>query len=900
MKKTLGKKLELGMKLVPIPLSLLLAGTMAVTVQAEEVSSETEGNQVQNNQATPPVNQELPNDGTIKNTPAEEASGLTISEEGEKGAAQVTPEIKQLAQEFYDYHTKGERDEITKAATMTSVMPEIQSVEQIEEAAKKYDHAYAIRKMDGVFKYIDLKQVKDLNLVRDEHFQEVPSGEVYYGQSLIQNNTALFFLNKWEAIFNPNPSPEEVAKIPKAIIPRSELDLTVEETFPTKRFLQMKVWEHSGLTFEEAFSRKYLPESDNRVLSMEEIKQIILTNPNLFQIQASSEEFSYYMNPFFQKLLISGKEAGDEYTYWKGKNYSLVDSRDNFATNHIYFDSFDYNTLYPIGNQFWGFYRGLNNGAIDDVADNILRKYNLYEKPFVHIDWLGKNPSLERPWFGKDNIKTFHYKLYLMKPNDKTRYYFDRDYTIDIAGVPNIAETPDGGFKFIEDTIPGGGQTTGGYEPDQGELDKLFRTVKAEGFVFKVSDVKKVGEGETEPGKVLVRYQDEQGHAIANPITDEQPGKTRYTVSPKPLISYNNKLYTYKSRLTAYDAESGEYEAGRTKEIVYEYELSQHQLPNDAPSEDKPVLEMTRFVDESGQELSDPERGLVASKTIAGYDFQSSSDEDGIRTHVYRASVHEVPSDSPSEDKPVMEMTRFIDESGQELSAPEQGLVASKSITGYDFQSSTEEDGIRTHVYRASVHEVPSEAPSKDLPILEMTRFVDESGQELSDPERGLVASKSIANYDFQSSSDEDGIRTHVYRASVHELPSDAPIVDKPAIEITRFLDVDGRPLAAAEFGLLDAKDFEKYGFVSVTDANGVRTYVYAPKTKTQIALGTEISEQKSPVRVENSETTPVLARVSKHQLPNTGSKNSSFLGAAIISLLASFSLLYSKKEQKK
>ncbi|EGC24976.1 MucBP domain-containing protein [Streptococcus sanguinis] len=964
MKKTLGKKLELGMKLVPIPLSLLLAGTMAVTVQAEEVSSETEGNQVQNNQATPPVNQELPNDGTIKNTPAEEASGLTISEEGEKGAAQVTPEIKQLAQEFYDYHTKGERDEITKAATMTSVMPEIQSVEQIEEAAKKYDHAYAIRKMDGVFKYIDLKQVKDLNLVRDEHFQEVPSGEVYYGQSLIQNNTALFFLNKWEAIFNPNPSPEEVAKIPKAIIPRSELDLTVEETFPTKRFLQMKVWEHSGLTFEEAFSRKYLPESDNRVLSMEEIKQIILTNPNLFQIQASSEEFSYYMNPFFQKLLISGKEAGDEYTYWKGKNYSLVDSRDNFATNHIYFDSFDYNTLYPIGNQFWGFYRGLNNGAIDDVADNILRKYNLYEKPFVHIDWLGKNPSLERPWFGKDNIKTFHYKLYLMKPNDKTRYYFDRDYTIDIAGVPNIAETPDGGFKFIEDTIPGGGQTTGGYEPDQGELDKLFRTVKAEGFVFKVSDVKKVGEGETEPGKVLVRYQDEQGHAIANPITDEQPGKTRYTVSPKPLISYNNKLYTYKSRLTAYDAESGEYEAGRTKEIVYEYELSQHQLPNDAPSEDKPVLEMTRFVDESGQELSDPERGLVASKTIAGYDYQSSSDEYSIRTHVYRASVHEVPSDSPSEDKLVMEMTRFVDETGQELSSPEQGLVASKRISGYDFQSSTDEDGIRTHLYRAIVHEVPTDAPSEerpvlemtrfvdesgeelsaperglvasksianydyqsssdedgirthvyrasvhevptdalseDLPVLEMTRFVDENGQELSDPERGLVASKSIAGYDYQSSSDEDGIRTHVYRTSVHEVPTDAPVEDKPSIEITRFVDVEGRPLAAEEFGLLDAKDFEKYGFVSVTDANGVRTYVYAPKTKTQISLVAETSEQKSPVRVENSETTPVLSRVSKHQLPNTGNKNSSFLGAAIISLLASFGLLHYKKERRK
>lgn len=1021
MKKSLGKKVEMGMKLVPIPLSLLLAGTMAVAVQAEEVASETEGNQVQNNQATPPVNQELTNDGTIKN---EGPSGLTISEDGEKGAAQVTPEIEQLAQEFYDYHTKGERDEITKAATMTSVMPEMQSVEQIEEAAKKYDYAYAIRKMDGVFKYIDLKQVEDLNLVRDEHFQEVPSGEAYYRQSLIQNNTALFFLNKWEAIFNPNPTPEEVAKIPKAIIPRSELDLTDEGTFPTKRFLEMRLWGYSGLTFEEAFSRKYLPESDNRVLSMKEIKEIILTNPAFFQIQAVAEDNIYYMNPFFQKLFINGKEVEDVYGNFPGKKFLfLIDSREN-DTYKLRFQSFDYNSRYPVGfaSLEW------KNPETYDIVKNILTKYNLVEKPWVHIDWLGKNPSLERPWFGKDNIKTFHYRLYLMKPNDKTRYYLDRDYTIDIAGVPNIAETPDGGFKFIEDTILGGGETTGGYKTDQGELDKLFRTVKAEGFVFKLSDVKKVNEREIGPGKVLVRYQDEQGHSIANPITDEKPGKTRYTVSPKPLISYNNKLYTYKSRLTAYDAESGEYEAGRTKEIVYEYELSQFQLPNDAPSEDKPIMEMTRFVDESGQELSDPERGLVASKTIAGYDFQSSSDKDGIRTHVYRASVHEVPTDAPSEDKPVLEMTRFVDESDQELSAPEQGLVPSKRISGYDFQSSSDEDGIRTHVYRvsvhelpsdapseekqvleitrfvdesgqelsdsehglvasktiagydfqsssdedgirthvyrasvhevptdapseerpvmemsrfvdesgqelsaperglvasksiaaydyqsssdedsirthvyrASVHEVPSDAPSEERPVMSMTRFVDETGQELSAPERGLVASKTIAGYDFQSSSDEDGVRTHVYRVSVHEVPKDAPVEDKPSIEITRFVDVEGRPLAAAEFGLLDAKTIEEYGFVSVSDANGVRTYVYKPKTHIQTALGTETSEQKSPARVENSETSPVLSRVSKHTLPNTGSAPSSFLGAAVVSLLASFGLLHSKKERRK
>ena len=133
----------------------------------------------------------------------------------------------------------------------------------------------------------------------------------------------------------------------------------------------------------------------------------------------------------------------------------------------------------------------------------------------------------------------------------------------------------------------------------------------------------------------------------------------------------------------------------------------------------------------------------------------------------------------------------------------------------------------------------------------------------------------------------------------MHEVPTDAPIEDKPSIEITRFVDVEGRALAAAEFGLLDAKTIEEYGFVSVSDANGVRTYVYKPKTHTQTALGTENSDQKSSVIVEHSETSPVLSRVSKHTLPNTGSTNSSFLGAAVISLLASFGLLHSKKEKK-
>ena len=612
MKKSLGKKVELGLKLVPIPLSLLLTGTMAVTIQADEVNNETDGNQVQNNQSTPPITQELPNDGTIKNTPAEGPSGLTVSEQGENGAAQVTPEIKRLAQEFYDYHTQEERDEITKAATMTSVMPEIQSVEQIEEAAKKYDHAYAIRKMDGVFKYINLKEVENLNLVKDEDFRQVPSKRVSSWDSFIQNNTALFFLNKWESIFNPNPTPEEVARIPKSIIPRSELDLTVDESIPKRVFLRTaytpREW-HGWKTYEEAFSRKYLPESDRRILSMKEIRQIYSENPDMFRVEAFPIERRLSergpINPYFQKIVINQKEV-DFYSHHFNNDLKngLFDTRDTDPLGFGYRDP----------NEPW---RQQNYRFNESQIGRIFRlpleldKYN----DLVYIDWLGNNPTVMAPWFGENNIKTFHYKLYLMKPHDRTRYYIDRDYTIQIEGVHNLIETPDGGLTPVEPTFYRGGKTILGLSINQPDIDRVFRTVKAEGFVFKLSDVKKVDE---EPGKVLVRYQDDQGNAIANPIMDKQLAKTRYTVSPKPLISYKNQLYTYKSRLSYYDAESGEYEARRTKRIVYEYVLSQFQLPNDAPSEERPVLEMTRFVDESGQELSAPERGLVASKTIAG------------------------------------------------------------------------------------------------------------------------------------------------------------------------------------------------------------------------------------------------------------------------------------------
>ena len=105
-----------------------------------------------------------------------------------------------------------------------------------------------------------------------------------------------------------------------------------------------------------------------------------------------------------------------------------------------------------------------------------------------------------------------------MKPGDKTRYYIDRDYTIQIEGVHGLIETPDGGLKIVESTLYKGGKTTLGLKIDQKFIDTAFRSVKADGFVFKVSDVKKVYASDTEPGKVLVRYQDEQGHAIGREI----------------------------------------------------------------------------------------------------------------------------------------------------------------------------------------------------------------------------------------------------------------------------------------------------------------------------------------------------------------------------------------------
>ncbi|PNZ65898.1 hypothetical protein CD128_11140, partial [Staphylococcus croceilyticus] len=49
----------------------------------------------------------------------------------------------------------------------------------------------------------------------------------------------------------------------------------------------------------------------------------------------------------------------------------------------------------------------------------------------------------------------------------------------------------------------------------------------------------------------------------------------------------------------------------------------------------------------------------------------------------------------------------------------------------------TQEDGITTYVYDRIQHEIPNEAPQVEVPELQVTRYVDTEGNEIKDTEEG-------------------------------------------------------------------------------------------------------------------------------------------------------------------
>lgn len=206
----------------------------------------------------------------------------------------------------------------------------------------------------------------------------------------------------------------------------------------------------------------------------------------------------------------------------------------------------------------------------------------------------------------------------------------------------------------------------------------------------------------------------------------------------------------------------------------------QHELPGDAPTVEIPEFKITTFVNTNNEQIAEFENGFTDKKdeiTFNGtkYVFKEKlPDQDGIRTYVYEEFKSEVPNDAPEVTLPELKVTRFVDEQGNDIKELEENFVEKLDINGYVFKETTETSDIRTHVYTKVETEIPNDAPTVEVPELKITRFIDTNGVELKNIVEGFVEKDTNIvyeneQYDYVNTTEENGIRTHVYKKHVSE-----------------------------------------------------------------------------------------------------------------------------------
>ena len=210
----------------------------------------------------------------------------------------------------------------------------------------------------------------------------------------------------------------------------------------------------------------------------------------------------------------------------------------------------------------------------------------------------------------------------------------------------------------------------------------------------------------------------------------------------------------------------------------------QHELPGDAPTVEIPEFKITTFVNTNNEQIAEFENGFTDKKdeiTFNGtkYVFKEKlPDLDGIRIYVYEEFHSEVPNDAPTVEVPELKVTRFVDEQGNDIKELEENFVEKKEISGYVYKETTETTDIRTHVYTKVETEIPNDSPTVEVPELKITRFIDTNGVELKNIVEGFVEKDSNIvyeneQYDYVNTTEENGIRTHVYKKRVsEEVPS--------------------------------------------------------------------------------------------------------------------------------
>lgn len=363
------------------------------------------------------------------------------------------------------------------------------------------------------------------------------------------------------------------------------------------------------------------------------------------------------------------------------------------------------------------------------------------------------------------------------------------------------------------------------------------------------------------------------------------------------------------------------------------YKLIETKVPEDAPKLEKEFGHATRYMlEDRVTEIKEAQEGLLeADKTIGKYQFTGVTDqtEDGsVITHIYKSIETDKPNESPKVDNPEGKVTKYVDESGKEIASDRTGFhEADKTIGKYQFTGKTTIDkdrAVMTHIYKLIEGKVPNDAPIHDKIEYRMTRFVDEEGKDLTLFEYGFVKPKDeIDEYKYTGRSDVDGdVLIHVYSKPKLEtkVPGDAPIHEKEALKVTRYVDEDGNVIAEESRGFVPApKNIEKFEFTGKTELSedqNIQTHIYRKVVETP-----EVPEKpetpKTPEKPDTPKTpekpvTPVTPKTPetpakpeakqpekfvKDRLPDTGTESSSLAMLGLASLFGSLAFLKRRKE---
>ena len=395
------------------------------------------------------------------------------------------------------------------------------------------------------------------------------------------------------------------------------------------------------------------------------------------------------------------------------------------------------------------------------------------------------------------------------------------------------------------------------------------------------------------------------------PVTDKPELQvTRYVDESGKEIKDMDKGLKPKADISGYTYNHTD-EVPGVRTHVYTVFVSE--IPNESPVTDKPELQVTRYVDESGKEIKDMDKGLQPKADISGYTYNHTDEVPGVRTHVYQVFTSEIPNDVPVTDKPELQVTRYVDESGKEIKDMDKGLQPKADISGYTYNHTDEVPGVRTHVYQVFTSEIPNEAPVTDKPELQVTRYVDESGKEIKDMDKGLQLKADIAGYTYDHTDEVPGVRTHVYNVFTSEIPNEAPVTDKPELQVTRYVDESGKEIKDMDKGLQPKADISGYTYDHTDEVPGVRTHVYkvipetpkVPETpkheEPKVPETPKREEPKVPeTRVpETPKATQPVASTTTKELPHTG--DMSEIGTTILGMwsLMGASLLVAGKKRK-